>query len=76
MSNERFWLIWSPTGPTPPRVRLTTRSEAKRAAEEMARMHPGQEFYVMRAECVSVKRDVLTVNLKASATETNDDIPF
>lgn len=78
MSETRFWLIWSPTGPTPPRRRIDTRAEAKRIAEDMAQRHPGQRFYVLRAECVSVKHDVLTVNLGPApvCTGGDDDIPF
>ena len=44
-----FWLLWSPTGPTPPRNRHASESEAKRVATDMAVRHPGQEFFVVKA---------------------------
>lgn len=43
-----FWIIWNPNGPTPPRVQFDSLAEAEKAAKNMARLHPGQEFYVMQ----------------------------
>lgn len=45
---EPFYILWNPKGTTPPRVEFITLDEAERAAKNMARMHPGQEFYVMQ----------------------------
>lgn len=45
---EPFYILWNPKGRTPPRVEFITLDEAERAAKTMARVHPGQEFYVMQ----------------------------
>lgn len=47
------FIIWSPTGTTPPRVRFATHHAAQEIAETMARRYPGQEFFVMEAKSVS-----------------------
>lgn len=60
----KFFMVWSPEGSNPPRVRHTTNEEAVKAAEEMARLHPGQQFYVMQAQSVSKISVVTTTELK------------
>lgn len=45
-----FWLIWNPDHSTPPQQRYPTRQAANRAAECMARLYPGQTFYVLKAQ--------------------------
>lgn len=75
MSRREFWIVWSPQGTSPPRVRFegeNGRANAVKAAEDLARRVPGHEFYVMRAEALSIKRDVLTVSLDSIEQE----IPF
>lgn len=49
-----FYIVWSPGGPTPPKVRHFALHEAQREAERLARAHPGQRFFVMAAASVSV----------------------
>lgn len=68
-----FFLVWSPTGPTSPRVRHSTRDEAKQVAESMARTHRGQEFFVVVATDRFVATDVTHTQLVGAA---DDDIPF
>ena len=46
---EPFHLVWSPTGPYPPRVRMRSYDEAKSAAASMAARYPGQEFFIVTA---------------------------
>ncbi len=46
MPDHPRYIVWSPTGPTPPRATHVFRHEAIRAAHSMARQHPGQQFYV------------------------------
>lgn len=43
---ERFWLVWSPTGPTTPRYRHTSEDGARAEAQRLAGLHPRQEFFV------------------------------
>lgn len=48
---RHFWLIWSPAGPTNPRQRHYSESEARDVCRAMAIKHPGQRFFVMKCEC-------------------------
>lgn len=50
LRSEEFWIVWSPTGPTPPRKCYEVQRLAEDAAEAMAKRHPSAIFYVMRAE--------------------------
>lgn len=51
MTTKRcFWIVWSPSGPTNPRVRHDSREEAERVAREMAVRHPGSRFFACRAD--------------------------
>lgn len=71
-ADVKFWMVWSPTGSTPPRVRHANYAEAVRAAEDMARSHPNQEFYVMQAVSRSAYVTVQTVQL----VDDESQIPF
>lgn len=66
---EKFWMVYSPTGTSPPRRKHGSLAEATRVAEEMAERHPTQEFYVMEAMRLSKRITVTTIDLKV-------DIPF
>lgn len=62
MSADRFWLVWSPAGRTPPKYRHETKAKAQIEAERLARVNPGQSFYVVEAvSCSSVPMMVTTV---------------
>lgn len=52
MIEERntFWLVWDPASPRPPMHRHDSYAEAVREAERLAKLSPGQEFYVLGAE--------------------------
>lgn len=41
------YIVWSPDGPTPPKVAHQTHQSAHSAAWLMAKTHPGQQFFVM-----------------------------
>jgi hypothetical protein len=47
-----FWLVWSPSGMRPPTYRHTTEAAARTEAERLARLRPGAEFFVLRAEAM------------------------
>lgn len=66
-----FYLIWSPTGPTPLRYRHSDRKDADRACQEMAAKHPQQEFYVMEA-----KARAQTKNVEFVEAEAPEYMPF
>lgn len=44
---DKFWILWSPQGVTPPRKRYPSTGAAQLDAEVMAKKCPSQEFYVM-----------------------------
>lgn len=43
---EKFYILWNPSYPTPPRVRFSSPDNAQECAEQMARRNPGEAFYV------------------------------
>ncbi|MGF6444370.1 hypothetical protein [Paraburkholderia youngii] len=47
---NKFWLVWSPTGAKPPRHRHTSFGSAAVEAERLAQANPGHEFFVLGAE--------------------------
>jgi hypothetical protein len=49
VEKERFWIVFSPEGITPPKKEHDSEQEANTAAEAMANMHPKQTFFVMEA---------------------------
>lgn len=44
-----FYTVFSPQGEAPAKVQHETRGAAKFAASQMAKFHPGREFYVMKS---------------------------
>jgi hypothetical protein len=50
MSEQLFWLVWCPTGPTPPKYQHWDAGSAMAEAERLARACPGQKFYVLEAQ--------------------------
>lgn len=59
-----FWMVWSPTGNTPTRMRHLSRENAEVAAKEMAQTYRGQEFFVMQACSLSMVDGVKTTVLE------------
>lgn len=47
---EEFWLVWSPTGTKSPSHRHSSEGLACIEAERLARLAPGQHFYVLHAD--------------------------
>lgn len=47
MARPQFFIIFSPTGPTPPVVMYSSHTAAFGVAHRMAAEHPGQDFHVM-----------------------------
>lgn len=69
---ECFWIIWSPTGSTPPSYRHELYQSAVQEAERLARASRGDEFYVMRAETMRKVNDMVSVDY----VHPNDYVPF
>jgi hypothetical protein len=69
MKTSPFWIVWCPTGPTPPRMRHNNRPSAEAERDRLARVHVGHEFFVLRAESSAKKIDV-------EVTRFDEDVPF
>jgi hypothetical protein len=61
------YIVWSPDGPTPPKVSYQTHPEAHAAANLMAKRHRGQKFYVMARQGAGAKIVPPPVELDAPA---------
>ena len=48
MENERFWLVWNPSR-SMPQVRHLTRLDAMNEATRLAKLQPGEKFYILCA---------------------------
>lgn len=46
-SQVPFYLVWSPTGSTPPRYCHGTQDAAEAEADRLARANPGKNFFVV-----------------------------
>lgn len=66
---SKFWILWNPTAPMPPKVRFTTQAEAERVAEIMARRQPGDTFLILAGD------EALYRRLKVVKTETMEGRP-
>jgi hypothetical protein len=50
ITDEKFWLVCSPTGQKSPSYRHAMYAQAAAEAERLAMAHPGQTFFVLGAE--------------------------
>lgn len=66
-----FFLVWSPTGKTPPTFRWDTREQAMKEAERLAGEHAGHEFFVLAA---LTKSHAPTSSVRTE--RATNDIPF
>jgi hypothetical protein len=64
-TEDAFWLVWSPTGTTPPTHRHEHYHLAQTEAERLARLYPGEEFYVLIAQTKRVVCDMKRIDLVA-----------
>lgn len=55
---NKFWIVWSPEGRTPPSAKHPTEGTANNEAVRLARLNPGHHFFVMGSEALAIKRDV------------------
>ncbi|MBZ0158434.1 MAG: hypothetical protein K8I29_19725 [Alphaproteobacteria bacterium] len=55
-----FWSVWNPNGPDggTPKYKHATEISARHEAERLARLHPGQSFYVLAPLAVVRRNDV------------------
>lgn len=48
-TDKKFWVLWQPDYPMPPKVKYDSLEQARKVAESMAKKEPGKTFYVMEA---------------------------
>lgn len=65
---EQFWVIWNPEGRNPS-YKHNTSGAAIEEAQRLARLNPGQSFYVLHAETLVRTVDVEVIKLA-------ENIPF
>ncbi len=64
-----FWLVWNPVG-GPPTYKHPSLESAKAEAERLARLYPGQSFFVLGTRGVARKVESAWSDLEAF------DLPF
>lgn len=69
---KAFFIVWCPTGTSPPSHRHDTFEDAQREAERLAECAPRAEFFVLGALARSQKVTVRTEHLEGVEWE----IPF
>lgn len=57
-SSIQYWIVWSPSGSTPPKKKHPTYESAFKEAERLASHHAGQDFVVLLAQ-TEVRRSVV-----------------
>lgn len=72
MNKSPFYLVWNPAG-YPPKYRHDTYKNAEQEATRLARLHPGQKFYVLAVACEAVCNDVTITRYQQ---EDDDEISF
>jgi hypothetical protein len=76
MSQQRqFWMIWNPEG-NMPRFCHDTEAAAETEAERLARLNPGQSFYILEAVQRYRVDSLQRMHLRPQQPEFADDIPF
>ncbi len=59
-----FWLVYSPSGKEPPRIRYPDRVSAETAARDMAAKFRGSDFFVLKSVSCSAVDGVKTTSMK------------
>jgi hypothetical protein len=59
-----FWLVYSPSGKEPPRIRYPDRVSAEAAARDMATKFRGSDFFVLKSVSCSAVDGVKTTSMK------------
>lgn len=71
-----FWIVWSPTGSSPPRCRHADEPSARAEATRLAKLNPGAEFFVLAAIGKAQKVDVAWSAASTEVPHDDDGIPF
>ncbi len=68
-----FWLVWSPTGKSPPTKRHYTQGSAEREAGRLAANNPGQQFYVLEPR---YEVAALLTRIRHAPPVLDEEVPF
>lgn len=68
---KQFWMVWNPAKAAPTFKHESERN-ARIEAERLARMCPGEQFFVLEAVEMRCVTDMQRVNLRGKS----DDLPF
>jgi|GEM_PF-5084489 len=68
MTHPRFFIVFSPDGPTPPIKIHAEHREALAIAHIMARQHPGQTFHVMKSNSRPIVSEVALSDAEGEAS--------
>lgn len=72
---KKFWLVKGRAGPSS--VEHPSVDSARAEAKRLARLHPGQPFYVCETVEMVIKHDVEVVSMRERCVEPEDgEIPF
>lgn len=67
----RFWMVWRESSPTT-RYRHPTKIQAVQECERLARMNPGERFFVLKATVGMVAQSPKVERLEL----IEDEVPF
>lgn len=68
-----FWLVWNPNGHSPT-CKHPTRDSADHEAARLARLNPGQVFYVLEPVVHVIKSDVIFTDMRTG--QMQQEAPF
>ena len=74
-----FWLVYCPTGPTPPRFEHMSKAGASAEAKRLASVNRGHRFFVVEVIGGFVADDITTLRIDKGGeqgAELDEDIPF
>jgi hypothetical protein len=60
---EKFWMVWNPNGHAPTRQH-PSRDKAMKEPERLARLDPNEIYFVLEAQEMCQKQDILWTNLQ------------
>jgi hypothetical protein len=72
---EQFWMVYG-LGQHAPTREHPSKESAEAEAKRLARLNPDIWFVVLEAISAVVKQDTISVSLRVSTRNIDDDIPF
>lgn len=77
MSYVLFWMVWCERGGTSaPTVKHHSRSDAVKEAERLARLNPGNRFWILKAEECAEHQSIKWEKAHVEDCVCNTCIPF